>query len=469
MKRRLLAAVLLACALAAGCRATYRAETTLHADGRVERAIFQPLTDTPEAVRRPELWEQVTFAPESARLDEQELAHGIRGLAVKGPDKERPYFAAWGTFKTAGDVPDHFVVHAPERSGLEDSRLARDYVRNDYVFVVEHRWRETLTDAVTQDAMRRARDELGDLLINLAADTFDEAVGANYDAKDLTKWARTEGKAALAELTDFAYLHCATNKGLAGDRGLAQGLAAITERYGLVLTDKNGKFLDNDDAGKALDEFLVGLITKHVRDKENNRPVDEKRARAWVADLMERDGDKNKSTLFRPALERVVEAKYGGRDALNARFGVLLARTFGLHWDGFLFDHHHFDWTLTVPGEVVETNGELLAGNRVRWKFKQRWAYPLGYPMTCRSLAPQPEAQRALLKGQPLEGREALLRFAELVAEDEPLPGVLQECRKQKAMKPLYEYREQATRKGDGEAVKRVNRLLQMLKLPAQG
>jgi hypothetical protein len=88
----------------------------------------------------------------------------------------------------------------------------------------------------------------------------------------------------------------------------------------------------------------------------------------------------------------------------------------------------------------VESNGQILAANRVRWQFEGREAYPFGFTMECRSLDPDPEAQK-LLTGTPLADREAMLRFAALVDGHEGLLGTLRECRRRKTLKPLTDYR----------------------------
>ena len=38
----------------------------------------------------------------------------------------------------------------------------------------------------------------------------------------------------------------------------------------------------------------------------------------------------------------------------------------GVFWSNPLHVHN-FDCTFTFPGKVVETNGQILSGNRVRW------------------------------------------------------------------------------------------------------
>ena len=58
-----LAGLFLLAAVSGGCSEDYyRAETVLHADGSIERAVYQPIDHTPEAARQAKNWDHVTFA-----------------------------------------------------------------------------------------------------------------------------------------------------------------------------------------------------------------------------------------------------------------------------------------------------------------------------------------------------------------------------------------------------------------------
>jgi hypothetical protein len=454
----------------AGCATVYRSETVLHDDGSVERAIYQPSNDTPAGAKVPALWKQVTYVPDPDNLEKQGMAGPITRLPVLAQSQDHPYFAAWGTFKTVRDMPEHVIIKPPDGTDLPDGKLVREATRKDYVFVVEHRWRETLTDVVTQDDMRKARVELADLLLGVAADTFDEVVGKDYDGTALFKLLGSVGRPGLADATDFAFLYCATHKGPAAQAGLADGLAEVCARHGLVLKAQ-GRFLDDRAMEKTVDDFVIGLIVANVRRKDDGKPVDRETAAAWWRELRGKNDGRGQPPpgIFGPAARKVIATKYGGEEAYNRRVGALVTRVFGLYWGDLLFNLRGFDYTMTMPGEVVETNGEVLAGNQVRWQFGAREAYPLGYAMTCRSLLPQLETQRKLLKGQPLESREEMLRFADLVNGQEGLADVLRDCRKQKKMAPLYEYRAKAQQMQAGaDEVKRVNAFLRVLKLPQE-
>ena len=406
----LLAVVALLGAATTGCQSNYRGDTVLHPDGRVERTIEQPEDETPPAARQPTLWKELT-------VKEERKEGGFR--------QNRRTLTARGEFAAPGGIPDYVVFEAPKQSGLPNSHLKRDYQREDYVFVTEHRWNETLTEVVTFNDMRVARDELADLAINAFADAFQQGVGPDYDATDMIRWMRTEGKQWLGQLTDELYLRAAarepvTQEALAGD------LADICARHGLQLK-AHGKLLEKDDLERVVRDYVIGLLTKHVRNKKDLKPVDKETAAAWLAD---------KGPIAQ-GFEKLDEKKYGGKEALQQRGAMLLTRILGIHF----LANAHFDYTLEAPGMIVETNGQILSPNRVRWEFKGADAYPAGYGMRCRVLAPETAVQQELLKGQPLTTPEAMLRLVALVSDQKPLVEALRQCRREHSMKPFSDYR----------------------------
>jgi hypothetical protein len=449
--------------LLTGCPSVYRSETVLHSDGSVERAIYQELKDTPAQVQNPRLWKQTTFAPKPEELEKQGFAGPISHLPIHAAGKDFPYFAAWGEFPGARDIPDHVILPKAEGVDQPGSKLVRAYTRNDYLFAVEHRWRETLPDIVTLTDMRQARGELADLLIDLLADAFNAGLGDDYDASAFFQSLRGEGKTWLAEMTDFLFVHCTTHKTLGMDMTLIDGLADICARHGLVLK-KDGKLLEDEAAEKAIDAFMIGRIRAGVRHKASGKAVDRDTAAAWWHEFVNR-GPKPPPPLLHPALEKVIATKYGGKDGFEQRVGPLLGRVFGLHMGDGLFHNHQFAYTLTVPGEVIETNARLLGTNRVRWEFDAWSAYPLGYDMVCRSVEVRPEAQKELLHGQPLKSREAVLRFLELADGLPGLADALGECQHQRRMAPLYAYQIKVAR-NPKTPVKPVDDLLKLLGLP---
>ncbi len=449
-----------------GCSSVHRSETTLRPDGSVERAIYQPWNATPESIRKSAAWKETIHAPDPNELERQDWSGKIPDLPRRDPSKSEAYFAAWGNFASVKDIPDHVEMKAPEGSGLPSGKLVRRYSRNDLVFVVEHHWRERLTDIVRLEDMRKARDELADLMIRVGEEIFNELLGKEYDATDLVKWARTEGKTWLAELTEYLYLYSVSRRGAPEEEVLVNGLAEVFARHGLKLK-VDGKFLEKPSLDRTLQDYVIGLLTRHVRRKKDGQPVSKEVAAAWLKDLFREDkGPQGKSSLFELAAKQVIDQKYGGEAAFKKQVDALAARIVGLYYMDFLASRR-FDYTMTLPGEVIETNGQILGSDKVRWQFDAREAYPHGHEMRARSLDPQRKVQQALLEGQPLTGREAMLRYLALVEGQQRLLDVLRQCQRDQAMTPLYDYRRKMAGTGkDQTEVRRVDRLLKLLKLP---
>src|SRR5207302_4084693 len=72
----------------------YRSETAWHADGSVDRAIYQDWEHTPEAVRCSNAWQQTTAASDPKKLEKQGWTGPISKLPVKKNSEAGPYFAA---------------------------------------------------------------------------------------------------------------------------------------------------------------------------------------------------------------------------------------------------------------------------------------------------------------------------------------------------------------------------------------
>jgi hypothetical protein len=184
-------------------------------------------------------------------------------------------------------------------------------------------------------------------------------------------------------------------------------------------------------------------------------------AAAWIRSeaLFSREGARFR--LDR-SINGVIDRKKGGEE-FEKRLTGLVVRIVGLHCSQ-LFQQSDFDYSLTVPGQIVNTNGQILSGNKVGWQFDQREAYPLGYVMECRSLLPDPDVQQSLLHSQPLTTRNKMLELVAIVDGHEPLRETLQECHKQRNMGAMYEYQQKTAPAKDETKI--VTRLLKLLGLP---
>jgi hypothetical protein len=196
-----------------GCQTSFRCETVVSADGKVERAIYQPNERTPNAAKDPKKWTQVKRAPTPRELDNVGWPSSLKEIDSIPARMGQPYFAAWGTFGSPREIPDHVDFMDEKLPDGPHARLVRDWTVTDCVFVTEYRWRETLTDIVTWDGMHQARKELLDLVIVLWHDGFVDSVGRDYDDADFVHWLETEGRTWAGEMLDLVFIHCVVHKG----------------------------------------------------------------------------------------------------------------------------------------------------------------------------------------------------------------------------------------------------------------
>ena len=448
-----LGAAVALCAFAAGCASSYRAETTLYADGGLDRAVYQPADGTPDAARQAKRWKEVTFAPKPDDLDRTGWPDALTLLPAHAQDQSHPYFAAWNHFAAAKDVPDHVLFHAPEGSGLPDGKLERELTRTDLGLVEEYRWRETLTDVVTLVDMHKAREELADEAVPFGQEVFAEAVGKEYDTGDLVQWLKTDGRPWFNEATDLLFVYAAAHRGPEGRKAFLDALTAGCERRGLKVT-RDGQPLKEDDLKQAVQDFTVNLLAEKI--KKDGKAVGRDLVLKWLAELNSKDGGR-----FKAAAAKVIARKYGGEQAFDNRVAVLAARIIGLYT---LAPPCAFQYTMSFPGAVVETNGELVgAGDKVRWRFQAADAYPLGYPMEARCLFVPEDARKLLGRDKPLSDRDALAGYADLVHGDKGLEAAMRQCRADKTLDPLYDYLSGQKKSNPGGAA-RAEKVLKLLK-----
>lgn len=463
--------------LAAGCHNDpdiYRAETEIEADGAIIRAIYQPAEKTPERARDPKLWKQVTFAP-AKQPDALGWPATLIDLPPHGRDDNHTYLVARQEFRSAADIPEHISFKEPDIDAAP-STLKHTYERVDYGLVVEHRWTETLTDCVSLEDMRLARDESLALGIDLAEDTLPQLFGDEYDFSGLARWARTEGSAWAVELSELLLARSLQPRS-ARFSGKAefelnvpelQALANACARHGLLLT-KNGQLMTKEDATKAIESFGLDLLQKHLRRKDG-RPLDRKEVLALVEKFERLDESQGDNSPVKAAIHKAEERR-GGREVVELRSKSLFTRVVGHFWFRIFEPASRFDYALTMPGKVVETNGQILSARKVRWRFEAGEAFPLGYAMRCRSLAVDPVAN-AIAPGDPLASRSERLEFVSTCVGEEKMIEALRACRVHQSLAPLHAYRKEVLdhpeRLKQGELptalARRVDRLFELLK-----
>jgi len=446
-----------------GCEPdAFKIETRVRSDGTIERAICQPVTSVSEAVTKHDGWQKTRIVDKPTG---QTAIRQMKPLVVNATNKDKAHFSAWGRFARADDIPEHFVLPA---EGLDrQGKLDRRYHRRDLGLVVEHTWRETLTDVVELDDRRRARDELVKLGIDMAAATLEHQFGKTYDFSSLEKWSRTNVTAFVADLLDYDLQVAIQRRGY-DDSQMQAKVIVILARYGLRITGPSGQLLQEwpKDAGeKFFVPFVRRLLKQHVRDS-SGKPIGEEAIAEIVAFVNQESAP--------PAWQAVVKTRFGSGKAFDARTGQLATRIWGVYRPLFgmtLFGtSRQFDASLSLPGQVVETNGKITGAGMVVWQFEASAAFPLGFGMECRSLEAREQSAVLLAKLKPASRLGVLLKLVDVVDGDsDPLVAVLRSCATKKSWSPLEFYRRGLDPKKQANEVKRLNRLYRLLELPLSG
>jgi hypothetical protein len=454
------AGLLAAALLQAACYETQYVDTVVHPDGSVDRAIAQDTGLTPEAAQRPGVWRETRLA-KSAPDDPWDGSPAAL-LAATSKDEEK-LFAASGRFPTVAAIPDHYAEMA--KDGVASSRLVRTYESHDLGLVTEHVWTETLTDMVGLDEMAKAREELAQINMKLLRAALDEGLGRDYEYQDYVRWVGDTEKAFFGVIVEGGIWKRAS-RGAPEDKGLEKKMAAtMAAQYDVpwlvadddvdslkaALKEKTETLIKRRDGG-AVSPAQVGMIVDAIWKIGSGE-------HGLVAFDTEGDGPK-----FAAGLERVAKAEFGGTEALEKKGEVLFQRMGGVT---FAASGRSYEFGLTLPGTIVETNGVLDGDSRVRWKFDLEEAFAFGYTMRCRSIEPNLVAQRAALGAERLTTRAAMLRYVALVDGQEEVLGVVSRAVRARNSAPLVAYRAAVAPGQDPNLKATVEKLATLIALPA--
>ena len=414
------------------CHHAQFVHTVVHEDGSVDRAIVQDVALTPEPARRPQLWLEsrlVTAEPDDF------WDGSIAGLPAPQKADDTTYFAARGHFASVGAVPDHYAEVAED--GIAASRLARTYAARDLGFVTERTWTETLNDIVDPEQMAAAREELSQIDVALLRAALREGLGADYVYEPFVSWVGTTSKALFATLSESGLETRAVGDPRAwNDSAMQPVTVRVAERNGVP-------WMAGDGFDKRASEVVAGEVRSLIA-RRDGHPL-EPAVVDLITSAVVNIGDEalvsfegEGGARFQAGLEREAQRSYAGLDALKKRGEVLYQRMFGITpFDG----GRGYDFSLTLPGTIVDTNGTLEGDARVRWSFKLREAFAFGYRMQCRSLEPNAVTERAVLGAARLTSRETMLRYVALVDGDEALLKVVRQAIAEKRAAPIAAYR----------------------------
>lgn len=415
--------------VSAGCVTEhFRAETTLLPDGSVDRVIWQALDQ-----ERHKQWQEVQSGIQDQRLASElwEVADNtVKGKDGKPTNPKEQGTTARGHFASAEQIPEHYRKDAP--AGLTASTLKRKSEQDDFIFVTEHRWEETLTDCVHLEDVPAARRELIDLVVPILVETLGQELGPDYDVAEVERWLRDEGAIWFDELTAlFLDLAARNNWPQNTDKVLKQQaeqrLAKINLRHGLANLEE-----------VTIKQFCEAKVKQLVK-RRDDKPLDDQMA-AEIFRRMLSPAEGESKGRFEQRSEEVIKSKHRSEEAFKEQLQTRFVRIVGLH-HGVLQTPQLFDYRQTMPGFVVETNGVVLAENRVRWRFPATQAFPLGYTMQCRSLQPNEANQKAVFNDAPIKTRSDCERLVRLLRAKPEWRDVLKQCVANKSREPLLELR----------------------------
>lgn len=433
----------------------FRAETELFPDGSVDRSIWQPL-DEQQRKRWPEVHDGISDERlQSEPWDVFDIHHPKQKDGKPNHPKNNGW-SARGRFGSVEEIPEHYRVEAPP--GLPASTLKRQTEREDFVFVTEHRWEETLTDCVKLDEIPFARRELIDFVVPILVETLRQEL-TDYDVSAVEPWLRDEGATWLDELIslwiDLSLRHeqpWVRNKGRKSQG--EQRLKALNARQGL-----------KDTTDETLERFGQDKAKQLIR-KKDGTPITDEFAAELVRELLKPDSKKSPNR-FHQRGKKLITEKYSSDEIFQKQVQARLVPIIGLHSPLQLLPQD-FDYRLTMPGDVFESNGEIVSANRVRWRFNGHEAYPFGYSMRCRSLQPNDANQRVVFKNVPIKTSNDCQRLVRLLRSKSEWRDVLLKCVEEKSQQPLLDLRTKILRRNDFPERLKFDDLAELLHIEAK-
>jgi hypothetical protein len=449
---------------------TYRIRTTVLADGRILRYVFQPAERTPKEAQVKEVWTEMSY-PEEKEEEPAPVRHsyifGSRPPLAGGPAKREPpksrktppggFFSASGLFPTADKVPQH--IRFPSGAERPDRKLTRECRRTDYVFVAEYTWREALPEVEEGKPIpaaawaSRAREEFAEQTIQLAERVLKRRLNKRCDTSELVRWLRKEAKQELCGLLDEL------------DEGKADAIVSRLKRWGL---DPQKDFRPQDL------ERLVTALSSRLR-RLDGKAAGPEEVSEWLAGVF--SSEDGVTLEERVLLLKKLAESLPSVPLLQALTGA------------------SYDFQVTLPGAIAWTNGSpppspaprggmvgvggcsrlnvisedwrsstTLGEASVRWRFF-RGEVPQGFSMFVRTLFSDEDLQGKLLKKCPLADRDKAAAYVKLVRDSEPLLAALRRCRKDESLRPLLDYRRRLS-SADREERDRVEQLLTLLGHP---
>lgn len=412
-----------------GCSVGYfHSQTTWNDDGSVERAVLQPAGKMVDGADSPENWGNIARTPEHD--------FDFRGDIRDAPEEESgAYTTAWKRVAAGQPLPEHYHNLGDDED--YESRFERTAVWTDYGLVVEYAWEETLTEVVRLADLHKALQEVTVIGGKAASQILGQALGDKYDVSLLETWVTTEGREWLLELADVLYDAALRDESFVSVR---ESVQEICQKRGLKLTI-TGEWTNADE--KEGNRFIRDILRRTIRTAEDNE-ADNEILEGLIDLLNDRDDPEHAELKQRiaQAVDDYHQTWPGGKEAFDAKWSNLQTRVLGVH--GAIFGQpERFRFRMSVPGQIVETNGRLLGEGAVEWQFGSSDAWPAGVVMRVRSVHDQTASLKTSIARNFKSTPASLQRLIRTIGDEEPLRKVLQACREQSSDAPLAQLRKQ--------------------------
>jgi hypothetical protein len=429
-----LLAILLTVASGCGDPPLFQATTIVRPDGSCERTIIQPRVGYLPTAARP-----VGDLPDSNVLSDEWIAQWTSVAGAERPPKSaahgaalgtHPYFQARGTFDSPSDIPLHYLYLNKSQCTAGISKLAREFEQTDFGLFVEYRWRETLTNSVSREQFVGGIKSTLDLLEPLMECGVPKALGDTYDVKALVNFLKTDGRAAFREMADIYY---DTRLCRADDEAIIGRMVDVLRQHGMPWPNTQ-----QDPIGQLVADVLRTSLRRH-----DGVPITADEVQQIMEALDKFDWKAQQAAL-----------------GIDEKQFETIFEACGVYPPFYLFHRAEtFEYSLELPGTLLDTNGLLMASNRTFWRFTADASFPRGYEMIARSIGYRPDIQKGLLGRIVIEDGRAAEEFVKLVERSGPLFDAVEAACRQGTLDPIRALRGGKTVNSD--RVKKLQELLQ--------
>ncbi|MGH7150815.1 MAG: hypothetical protein ACREIU_08960, partial [Planctomycetota bacterium] len=295
------------------------------------------------------------------------------------PDREA--WATWslqkttllarGFFARAAEIPPDFRFRRRMEGRVLDRAVF--HRKEDFVFFERHRWSETFREPVDRDAMEASLAEAVGVAVEIGKRALRDALERDFDLAEVDRWMDEEGARTLRSLVVLWW------EGLRdpdSDR-TRRRVAARLSRAGLATSAE-----DLREEGEGLERLRSAFAKKVAALVRPPKPGPERSPAPLPPSAVETllSHERFAGFLQARALER-----FGSKEAGEKWIGDRHADLVG-DLGGPQDKRLRFDCTLAMPGEVLRTNGVLLAPNEVLWRFTSGSLFPNGTRLEAESI-----------------------------------------------------------------------------------